>query len=279
MRFNLRTRHSLSNKYFIEEWTPFHHQDVVGFILSNRNEIYFDHGKLRQIYGLKQSIFSVRREILNIIINDINERLSTEDLTIEKLVHQNKLAEGGYFISGLFSDCYVMDIDQDVCNAFFEIKNSYPEQQNNVKGIELDLDIHLGSIFVDPNESLFPQQVIKINPDCVVLHDGIVLFDFVLGQNEIMVVKKGDGMSIEETVGEPLIHDGEPLTLELTVTLGSINMDVDELRELLVGDFLDVHHLSFEDVQITLKNKTLARGELVYNEHQELAIEVKEVLL
>ena len=169
-------------------------------------------------------------------------------------------------------------MDGNLGEKYFPVKQRAVNHEINVNAIPIHVDYLVGTLHANYHQ-LKKSEIFTISPKFRAVCGRRVVFDFLLGINEIIVLKKGQAMSIEQSVGEPLIEDTSGLGAELEVSLGSLSFSIPELQTLVVGDFVPLKGMSVERVEIKMRSKVVAIGELIYNEHNQLALEVKEVFL
>lgn len=279
MKLRIKTKHSLSNKYKIEEWVSLEKNNVLGFVLTNKNEIYFHSDELSKYYDLKQHLFQIRDEVTVKIIEDLNEKLALNEIRISHISPVEEIILGGYKLNDLFSGIYIKHLDFDVSELFFDKLDYGQSNENNIDNVILKLSLILGTFSISHFDALKINDVYEIKPTFNVLSKKQRLFDYVLGINEIMIVKEDECMSLEDTIGENVVSNPEDLSVDLDIVLGKIHMSISDLKELLVGDFINVENLPLSKVNVVFNQKKLAVGELVYNEDEKLSLEIKEVYL
>ena len=281
MKLLIRTKHSLSNKYSIDEWVSLKEKNLIGFILGNGNEIYFSRSKLSEHYFLNQSIDKVRNEIIDVIINDLNEKLELSDVKIEKKLPVESVITGGYLVSNEFEGGFLKEINEDLVDIFFDKLSLHSYDENEVDNILLRMRFSLGSMSIPLSDlsEFIKSKVLRFSPVFSAKLNSNSIFDFVLGVNEVLVLKEGDVMSLEDSVGENIITNTDELSIDLEIVLGSIQMSILDLKKMVVGDFINVENLPLTNIKLMYDNKRLAIAELVYDENKKLALDIKEVYL
>ena len=281
MKLLIRTKHSLSNKYSIDEWVSLKEKNLIGFILGNGNEIYFSRSKLSEHYFLNQSIDKVRNEIIDVIINDLNEKLKLSDVKIEKKLPVESVITGGYLVSNEFEGGFLKEINEDLVDIFFDKLSLHSYDENEVDNILLRMRFSLGSMSIPLSDlsEFIKSKVLRFSPVFSAKLNSNSIFDFVLGVNEVLVLKEGDVMSLEDSVGENIITNTDELSIDLEIVLGSIQMSILDLKKMVVGDFINVENLPLTNIKLMYDNKRLAIAELVYDENKKLALDIKEVYL
>ena len=281
MKLLIRTKHSLSNKYSIDEWVSLKEKNLIGFILGNGNEIYFSRSKLSEHYFLNQSIDKVRNEIIDVIINDLNEKLKLSDVKIEKKLPVESVITGGYLVSNEFEGGFLKEINEDLVDIFFDKLSLHSYDENEVDNILLRMRFSLGSMSIPLSElsEFIKSKVLRFSPVFSAKLNSNSIFDFVLGVNEVLVLKEGDVMRLEDSVGENIITNTDELSIDLEIVLGSIQMSILDLKKMVVGDFINVENLPLTNIKLMYDNKRLAIAELVYDENKKLALDIKEVYL
>lgn len=278
MSFGLKTKHSLSNKFAIQEWHPLDANEVIAFRLHDGNEIYFIASELQKKFALNQKVSDVRKEIKDIIIHNLNKELNFNELKIEKYISTKRHLLGGYLITHYSGNAYIKNINEQTGEFFFDRIDENLTEKNNLSYISCEIDLIVGNI--QTNISMLKVgDVHRLTPRFkAYINNGNGIFDFTLGLNEIMVIKEEHKMSIEDEIGEQVISY-ENIKLDVNISLGKLELSVTEMQDLLIGDFIDINHLSFPKVELLYKNKKIATAELVYNELKELSIEIQEVLI
>lgn len=276
MDFGLKVKHSLSNKYAINQWEPFSDRKMVSFHLNNGNEIFFSRDELKKRFKLTQNIEETRDEIKSIIISILVQELNLDSGIDIVELSNNHAVIGGYPLGNYGKEAYVKEIDDNIGTIFFEPIDYISEESNQVESLSVGIDFQLGH-FNSVLDEIVAGKVFNISNQFRLLYQGKAICSFLLGLSEIMAIKLEGEMNIEESIGEQIITD--PLSLDLTVSLGKIEMKIGDLQDMIVGDFIDIKRLPFPEVTILLKERKIAKGELVYNEHKELAIEIKEVFI
>ncbi len=281
MKLLIRTKHSLSNKYSIDEWVSLKEKNLIGFILGNGNEIYFSRSKLSEHYFLNQSIDKVRNEIIDVIINDLNEKLKLSDVKIEKKLPVESVITGGYLVSNEFEGGFLKEINEDLVDIFFDKLSLHSYDENEVDNILLRMRFSLGSMSIPLSDlsEFIKSKVLRFSPVFSAKLNSNSIFDFVLGVNEVLVLKEGDVMRLEDSVGENIITNTDELSIDLEIVLGSIQMSILDLKKMVVGDFINVENLPLTNIKLMYDNKRLAIAELVYDENKKLALDIKEVYL
>ncbi len=281
MKLLIRTKHSLSNKYSIDEWVSLNEKHLVGFVLENGNEIYFSRSKLSEHYFLNQSIDKVRNEIIDVIINDLNEKLKLCDVKIEKKLPVGSVITGGYLVSNEFEGGFLKEINEDLVDIFFDKLSLHSYDENEVDNILLRMRFSLGSISIPLSHlsEFIKSKVLRFSPVFSAKLNSNSVFDFVLGVNEVLVLKEGDVMRLEDSVGENIITNTDELSIDLEIVLGSIQMSILDLKKMVVGDFINIENLPLTNIKLMHDNKRLAIAELVYDENKKLALDIKEVYL
>lgn len=279
MKFGIKRKHSLANKYSIDEWVSLQQKRMVGFVLENNNQIYFDAQELSQSYSLNEDFPQLRDEVVNTLIEDLNLNLGFNEVKIEQLLEPEKRIEGGYKISDLFFGIYTNNLDSMICELFFDEFEHMSKSENDINNLLLDLTFRIGKINISKLENIVKNVIYEIKPEFKVISCGEYLFDYVLGVEEVMVVMEDEIMNIEDNIGVSLAPNEEDISIDLDVVLGTIQMPISDLKELLVGDFINIESLAFTNVEIRYRNKKIAMGEIIYNEDDKLSIEINEVFL
>lgn len=278
MKFELKTKHSLSNKYNIEDKSFLDKKNFIGFNFGD-NEIYLNKEFLEDRYQINQDMNQIRSEVINAIISDLNEINKFDEIKISKLIDDNEKIKGGYKISDTLSGIYVKNLEIELCEIFFDKHEQNYNSEIQINNLIINTSIIIGSVALNKFEKIKENKLYNIKPSFKVMFEDVVLFDYILGLNEIMVMKGNSYMNIENEIGENATPDIENLPIILDIVLGDITMSVAELKELLVGDFINIDDISFNNIQIKFNKKKIALGELVYNENEKLAVEIKEVFL
>lgn len=277
MKFGIKRKHSLSNRYMIEEWISLKKKRMVGFLLDNNNELYINADELSFSYCLSEECSHIRDEVIIALIEDLNLKLGLESVKIVRVLATEKRIMGGYKLNDMFSGVYINNLDPIICELFFEKVEQLLKSENDLSSLLLDLTLKLGKIILPENEIIQKNKIYAIDLQFNVICNSKYLFNFFLGVEEIMLVKEDQLMNVEDNIGVHLSPEIEELSIDLDVVLGTIQMPISELKELLVGDFINIESLSFLTVVIRYKNKKMAIGELVYNEKDKLSIEINEV--
>jgi hypothetical protein len=282
-------RHSLSSNYLINNSQSLACDEVVSFRLSDGNKIYINKKQLTQQYGLNQDIENAREEIQSLVIAELNRQYDFSDCTITKLeklfVNEENISEvkelkvEGFPLSNTFIDTYIQNVDVNIGHNYFPLKNEKTFSEIDVSIISFDINLYIGSLFLDTKNKIKKNEIYILRPQYHGIINGDVVFDFLLGLDEILVINKGYTMSLETTVGEPLIPDPSGVHIEIEVSLGSIKLSLAELQSLVVGDFINLQELSTNQIELRMKNTLIAHGELVYDENKQLSVEVKEVFI
>lgn len=282
-------RHSLSSNYLVNNCQSLVRDEVVAFNLSDGNKIYVNKKELNQQYGLNQDVENARKEIQLLVIAELNRQYAFADCTItelEKLVvtdenisELKELEVTGFLLSNAFIDTYIQNVNVNLGQNYFPLKNEKTLSEIDVSVISFDVILCVGSIFLNPKRRIKKNEIYILKPQYQGMINGDVVFDFLLGLDEILVINKGYTMSLETTVGEPLIPDPSGINIEIEVSLGSMKLSLAELQSLVVGDFINLKDLSINQIELRMKNTLIANGELVYDENKQLSVEVKEVFI
>ncbi len=282
-------RHSLSSNYLINNSQSLIRDEVVAFHLSDGNKIYINKKELNHRYGLNQDIENVREEVQSLVIAELNRQYSFADCTIttlEKLiVNEDNISEikelkvEGFPLNNAFIDTYIQDVNVNIGLNYFPLKNEKTFSEVDLSVISFDIDLHIGTFFLEIKNTIKKNEIYILKPQCQGIINGDVVFDFLLGLDEILVINKGYTMSLETTVGEPLIPEPSGINIEIEVSLGSMKLSLAELQSLVVGDFINLQDLSTNQIELKMKNTLIAHGELVYDENKQLSVEVKEVFI
>lgn len=279
MKFGIKRKHSLANKYSIENWISLKNKKMIGFILENKNELYFDAQELSESYFLNEDFPQLRNEVICSLFEDLNIKLNLNELKISGLLAPEIEIKGGYKLCDSYLEVYTNNLEPIICGIFFDEFELSSKSEGNINDICLDLTLNLGNLNIPEREPLVKDTTYVIKSEFKVISCKKNVFNFVLGVDEIMLVKEDEFMNIEDNIGVSISPDIEELSIDLDVILGTIQMPISEIKELLVGDFINIESLSFTTIEIKHKNRLLAIGELVYNENDKLAIEISEVYL
>ncbi len=282
-------RHSLSSNYLISNSQSLMRDEVVAFELSDNNKIYIYKKELNQLYGLNQDIENAREEIQSLVIAELNRQYAFADCTITKLeklvINEDNISEikelkvKGYPLKNAFIDTYIQDVNVNIGHNYFPLKNDKTFSEIDLSVISFDINFCIGNIFLAINSKIKKNEIYILKPQYKAMINGNVVFDFLLGLDEILVINKGYTMSLETAVGEPLIPEPSGINIEIEVSLGSMKLSLAELQSLVVGDFINLQNLSTNQIELRMKNTLIANGELVYDENKQLSVEVKEVFI
>lgn len=277
---NIPYRHSLSSNYQINSCDELDINNMLIFDLSDGNKIYINQNDLIHYYGLKQDIYHVRDEVKTMIIDELNEKFSFEKC---KVISLNEKTEGdeikGFSLPNAFLETYIYEVDVNLGNAYFPIRNESFHSEIDLSQLMLDIHLQLGTIAIPLKHALKKNEIYILKSNFQGKVQSGVVFDYLLGLDEILLISKGFTMSLETAVGEPLIPDPSGINIELDVSLGSLTMSLSQLQSLVVGDFIQLKDLSINQIELKMKNTLVAYGELVYDENKQLSVAVKEVFI
>ncbi len=282
-------RHSLSSNYLIHNCQSLKTDEVISFYLSDGNKIYVEKKGLIQFYGLNQDFEKAREEVKSLIIDELNTQYSFDNCNIIGLYEDVKDIEDendaasnelkGFPLSNAFINTYIQEVNVDIGNNYFPLKNEKILSEIDTSMISFTISLGVGNIFIPLKHTIKKNEIYILKPSYQGIINGDVVFDFLLGLDEILIINKGYTMSLESTVGEPLLPDPSGINIEMDVSLGSMNLSLAELQALVVGDFINLKDLSTNHIELRMKNTLVAHGELVYDENKQLSVEVKEVFI
>ncbi len=279
MGFSLKIKHSLSDRYEIRPWKLLEPSEFTALSLDNGSVIYVKNDDLKYYFGLTQSLIDLRSETLQFVFDDLNELYSFSGCNISGLNSVKNAEMSGYSLKSEHFKTYIDKVDPNLGENYFPERIKAAKNERVISDLPIDLEYLVGKIKIPSLDTLKKSEIYTIKPLFRAVCMGKLLFDFLLGIDEIILLKKGQAMTLEANVGEPLLDDTSGMSVELNVSLGSITFSVEELQNLVVGDYLDLKGMSVNRVEVSMKNRLVAIGELIYDENSRLALEINEVYL